>query len=264
MKKILFVVALIIAYLFMPAGAEMHAQYTPPDSCLKLLYSNNIDIFNRDSLKVDSCEGSITFGQLYAKRYFGLTFEYNIIPRNYKMDHDSLVEYTWHNINLNYPEAIVGFHGLEDKFGQFYFREQTTQTADTNQYYKRYLLVYFNNYVNVDSVLIFIRNIALVKEVISILNYDTLCKVPNDLTKENIFHLYPNPASNIIVLFTDVDVINKSANQIFIYNEINQLVKIVDLNTIQLPKIIINISDIPFGFYYIYYINHCIPFIKKY
>lgn len=85
--------------------------YSPPDSCLKIYDVPEDDTFeNPFDVRVDSCDGSGSYGGFYAKGYFSLFFEYNIIPRSGLFPEDTLIEYSISDIDTIYTQAIVDFH----------------------------------------------------------------------------------------------------------------------------------------------------------
>ncbi|MBI5326437.1 MAG: hypothetical protein HZB41_14390 [Ignavibacteriae bacterium] len=66
----LIFIGLLFVMLFLPPKVE--AQFPLPDSCLKLLDDpyEELHFQNPDSVKVDSCEYSTTFKQVYAKKNY--------------------------------------------------------------------------------------------------------------------------------------------------------------------------------------------------
>lgn len=87
--------------------------YSPPDSCLKTFNIPQDSTFsNPYDVRVDSCEGSSTYGEFYGKNSFAVTFEYNIIPRTGVFPEDTIVKYNISNIDTIYSEAISDFQAL--------------------------------------------------------------------------------------------------------------------------------------------------------
>lgn len=91
-----------------------------PDSCLKLLkFPQNSGNYNPDSIKVDSCQGSPTYSHFFAKKFFTIQFEYSVLPRAGVFPKDTIIEYSWHEIDSIYSSTKAGFQELEKKFGIF-------------------------------------------------------------------------------------------------------------------------------------------------
>lgn len=138
--------------------------YQPPDSCLKLINYPSGSA-NPDSVKIDSCEGSPTYLEKYGKQLYRVKFEYNIIPKGGIFPEDTIIEYTWRDIDSIYLSTMLGFKQLEINYGTFYFREAFPHLIDTTQFIKRALLLRFESYECIDSVVNFISTIPNVRYV---------------------------------------------------------------------------------------------------
>ena len=97
MKKICALSVFVLFFGFQSVNAQV------PDSCLKLLMSGTADSTwaNPDSVKVDSCSGSTTFGEKYAKGWFRVEFSYYILPTPIG-PRDTIIDRTWHDIDTQY------------------------------------------------------------------------------------------------------------------------------------------------------------------
>lgn len=142
--------------------------YSPPDSCLKLVDYNGSDttFTNIDSVKADSCLGSPTYSEEFAKQFFDIEFVYNIIPRGGLYPADTIIEYTWNNIDSAYLSTMLSFKQLELDYGTFHFREKNPDQKDTNLFFNRALLLRFDNYQCVDSAIKYVSQIENVRSVI--------------------------------------------------------------------------------------------------
>ncbi|NOZ46674.1 MAG: hypothetical protein GXO79_07805 [Chlorobi bacterium] len=194
-KKLFVLVICLIGLNLIICKAE-----TPPDSCLKFYWEPQDSTFrNVDSVMVDSCEQSQTFGQLYAKEYFVVEFDHNIIPRDTIYPKDTIIEYSWEDIDTNYSELRLGFFRLYQKYGNFWFREIRPQEVDTTVFFKRELFIRFEDYRNIDSIVDFIKEIPLVSEVLYFQRYGGVVDVEAEKnTNENDFSMFPIPAKEII------------------------------------------------------------------
>ncbi len=64
-------------FLFAMMLFSINLYSAPPDSCLKYYFEiDDTTFFNPDSVMVDSCDGSPTFGVYYGKKYFLLEMQY--------------------------------------------------------------------------------------------------------------------------------------------------------------------------------------------
>lgn len=144
----------IVVILLLCSFTTKSFTYPPPDSCLKLVDFNGADtnFVNLDSLKIDSCELSGTYLERYSKGKFDVKFNYNIIKKAGIYPADTIIEYTWSDIDTIYSTTRVGFQQLETDYGSFYFREKFPHRPDTNGYVKRTLFIHFENYINIDSI----------------------------------------------------------------------------------------------------------------
>jgi hypothetical protein len=172
-----------------------------PDSCLKLLvFPEFSGFYNYDSIKVDSCPNSQTYLQLYAKKFFFVSFEYNVLPREGVFPEDTIIEYSWHDIDSGYASTKAGFQQLEEKLGQFWFIDDMLWKPDTTDDYKRQLSIRFQNYVNIDTAVAFIEGITFVNSCRYFLNI--MQSVPDSsimIISGNIF-VYPQPAGDHVLI----------------------------------------------------------------
>lgn len=155
---------LIILILF--AIANTSFGYSPPDSCLKIYYISEDSTFtNPYNVRVDSCDGSPTFGEYYAKGYFSVKFDYNIIPRSGLFPEDTLIEYSISDIDTIYNDAIIDFQNLETQYGSFKFIEEKPHLPDTTTLLSRKLSINFDDFVNIESADKSIESLSIVKSV---------------------------------------------------------------------------------------------------
>ncbi|MBI5326436.1 MAG: T9SS type A sorting domain-containing protein [Ignavibacteriae bacterium] len=190
----------VFAVLFVCLPTQTKAQYQPPDSCLKLLDDpyEELHFQNPDSVKVDSCEDSPTYKQVYAKYDFYVRFLYNIKPRNGTYPPDTIIEFTWQDIDTNYHATRTGFSNIESKYGTYSFREVNTEFPDTTQFIPRRLLIRFINYVNIDSVCNDINKIEYVYLSWYLSRYGYWGDVIE--MEEYNLKIYPNPAADYIII----------------------------------------------------------------
>ncbi len=146
MKKLLLLLTMLIT-------ATSMAYASPPDSCLKFVVVDSPNASNPYNLKIDSCLNSPTYGKEFSKGPFPIGFNYNIIPRNFQTLTDSAIYYTWKNIAFQYTLDIQKFKEMENKFGSYSLIDTNTRFPDTTTLIRRVLILYFDSYQCVDSVL---------------------------------------------------------------------------------------------------------------
>lgn len=175
--------------------------YSPPESCLKIYDIPEDETFeNPYNVRVDSCDGSGTFGEFYAKGYFSVKFDYNIIPRSGLFPEDTLIEYGIGDIDTIYNDAIIEFQNLETQYGSFKFIEEKPHLPDTTTLLSRKLSINFDNFVNIDSADNSIDNINIVSSV----GFAHWFRVLSNIETENQnLSIYPNPAKEEIKINYD-------------------------------------------------------------
>ena len=242
MKKLIdLIMILIIAGVY-------HLYSNPPDSCLKLYLEDEPTFQNPDSVKVDSCIDSETYGQYYAKQFFWVKFTYNVLPRTEIYTPDTIIEYKWYNIDTSYQETRQGFQLLEQTFGNFWLREELPNKPDTTLFLPRCLLLRFENYVNIDSIIKYVNEIKLINYLYYMRRYGSVPNVEDRNSEINEIFIYPQPASNILYIKISKNIIyNKQIELINIEGEIIAKKLILFNESIN----IINFSDIPTGIYFI-------------
>ena len=159
MKTILFV-------LFMICTIGTCYAYRAPDSCLKRMYDDNGEECqpNPDSVRIDSCIASPTFGLLYAKKRFKIIFQ------NHKImyyGNDTLFGIGYHK---TWQDILPQFTAIKSKFAQLELLYGTytilrflgtvdyRDTVESSVMSKEYFLE-FDNYVPIDSVVALLRTI---------------------------------------------------------------------------------------------------------
>lgn len=244
MKKILFIAVLTIAYLLVPAWAEMRAQYTAPDSCLKLFCPHdNREFFNPDSVKVDSCLNSTTLGKWYIKRGVYIAFDnYIFSPKPISINETR----TWEEIDSKYDETREGFRFLEEKLGKvIFYRDPDFQNDSLHLLYPGFL-INFSNYLFEDSVYKWINKISEVHSCF-------LLHQPNFLIVEEVIKpfqnliIFPIPASDKL----NIKISNSNdfiETNIKIVNYLGTVLHSYKLNSCETQ---LDVSHLPNGLYYV-------------
>jgi hypothetical protein len=247
MKKIYLLIILLLI--------SINLYSAPPDSCLKV-YNNYLDstFTNPYLVKVDSCSNSPNYGEFYGKEFFLLNFHYNIIPRDYIASEDTIIEYTWQDILPIYNDDRDAFYEIEQKFGNFKFKENFPNNPDTTITVKRSLSLIFDNYVNIDSAE---KALSIITSVRSSLFYGWfkyLTSFEYEIETQNQFLIYPNPAGEFIEFKNSLDFFSK---EIFIYDIYGRMVQQTTYNNSP-----VNITELPKGCYIVRVNYTTFQFIK--
>jgi hypothetical protein len=238
------------------------------DSCLKMALPNDycqewnaemnsyewVGSVNEDSVKIDSCFDSPTFGKEFCKRNFVLKFP--MYPFETLLNDDDTVAVK------NVPDKIIGLRAelekLQKQFGDFYFTKKYSLSNLTDYYLWDYGIVsiIFDEYQPIDSVLNEFKNqISSLEKIIFHAQVMTPAgggNVKSSSRKE--LQVYPNPTDQLLTLQIDYVI---GFQNIEIYNS----------NGIKVKEILysktINISDLPKGVYFIKYANENLNFVKQ-
>ncbi len=172
-----------------------------PDSCLKV-YNDLSDstFFNYESVMIDSCDGSPTYGVYFGKKYFTVMFNYNIIPRTYLAPPEAIIEYTIDSIDSKYSIAINEFTQLKLNYGNFKFREKVPNMPDTSIVIPRTLYLIFDNYVPIKEIELLINGFTSVESGYFSSWFGLISDVDDSKINNSDIFIYPNPVSNIIMI----------------------------------------------------------------
>ena len=191
MKTLILIIAMMLL--------SINLYSAPPDECLKYYFHPDSTFTNPDSVMVDSCDGSPTYGVYFAKKFFGLVMQYNIIPRTYLAPADTIIEYSINNIESQYTDAINEFSQLQTNYGNFKFREHVPNMPDTTLAYKRSLLLIFENYVPITEVENVLRNLSSVNTA-GFASWFIFISDVYESESQNQFLIYPNPVSDFLMI----------------------------------------------------------------
>lgn len=241
---------LITAMLFI----SINLNANPPDSCLKYYFHPDTTFTNPDSVMVDSCEGSPTYGVYYGKKYFYLTFNYNIIPRTYLAPADTIIEYTIDNIESQYAVAINEFTQLQTAYGSFKFQEKVPNMPDTTSYYKRFLFIIFDSFVPIKEVEEELNKFSCIESAGFFRWFGVISDIDELISQTDGIILFPNPVSDIIM----INGLDETQAQSFsIYNSFGQ--KLFGSEFINQ----IDVSVLTPGVYFLRIGNKYSKFVKK-
>ncbi len=250
MKKLLVFLVFLLA-----AGAA--EAYTPPDSCLKMICPNDYDIItdtgsdNRDSIKVDSCIGSPTYGKQFTKRYFELhltqyPFVSVIAPNEVKRVAD---------LRNDIADLKQQFQELEQELGTIYFKrnKRDSNKPDSTYLINSVVFIYFDSYQDINYILSrFPEKIDSLDRIYCTARYLILLGIDEDNIDGGVV-IYPNPVTNTLTIETNEPL---SGGRIQIYSINGQ--KLLDADYTKT----IDVSFLPPGSYYLKYNNRTYKFTK--
>ncbi|MEI8133479.1 MAG: hypothetical protein WCH46_00210 [bacterium] len=176
----------ILAFFFLSCLTSISSFASVPDSCVQLCYlhdyydSTHYGIcHNPDSVKVDTCSGSLTHGELYGKKWFNVRFDPYAISLP-SAPYDTVLEVRWTSIDTSYTSLRTSFSVLESKFGTLWLRKGSPDLTDPADSSSHVYQMRFENYVCIDSVVNDLENIAGLVRPYFLSNPGFLMTVPND------------------------------------------------------------------------------------
>jgi hypothetical protein len=244
---------------FFVAGAAY--AYTPPDSCLKMKCpdnyntSNNTGTPNPDSVRIDTCISSPTFGKDFAKRYFQLKFTQYPFETAIPVNEVKRVS----DLREDIPGLKQQFQELEEDLGSIYFLRLTKQygeISDSIIILNSIVFIYFEKYQDIDYI-----NSAFQLQINSLVGliYENRagCDIlsVNDLYKLNSKNIIilPNPVRDRITL----KFLNSNRNERII------IISAIGIKQYETEyKETIDISFLPDGVYYLVINNELYKFVK--
>ncbi|MFN5308727.1 MAG: hypothetical protein ACK5C0_04670 [Candidatus Kapaibacterium sp.] len=137
--------------------------YRAPDSCLKRMYYADGSEYepNPDSVRIDSCIGSATFGLLYAKKTFLTTFEHKLMYYGKDTVLNTYYHKTWHDILPQFTAIKSIFAQIDSLFGPYMMIKimprAYSDTVESSDIARNYFLE-FDNYVPIDAVVALLAN----------------------------------------------------------------------------------------------------------
>jgi hypothetical protein len=123
------------------------------DTCLKMLLPHDPanNMFNRDSVLIDSCLSDSVNQVLFTKQWF-----FVILPANSlhitEMPYDTILIRNWTDIDTSFNDLRLAFQNLENQFGNFILRKLYPADGDTNELGSRLFVIKFENIQNIDTI----------------------------------------------------------------------------------------------------------------
>jgi hypothetical protein len=123
------------------------------------------DCWNPDSILIDTCRASTTYGQYYGRGRYNLEFKYAVLELP-QAPYDSVVEVPWTMIDTSFPMLREAFQQLENLFGGLWLRKVSPQVADTNHAASKHFELRFDSIIRIDSVINILRSSMQLKELV--------------------------------------------------------------------------------------------------
>ena len=194
---LLLVVALILA---------ANSTYAAPvaDSCLKLVGWPEMPGnpkppgWNKDSVKVDECPGSPTFGDLYSRKGFRLSFTPNFYPFDHILDSNEIKSVS--EIDSAHLGLLNRFLDLQDTFGLIYFQGNPEgNSSDSIEYAHPKIRMFFADYQDISYIKEHFKTTIDSIVDIRFLSYPVLpASVRDDKSLQSSIELYPNPVKKYL------------------------------------------------------------------
>jgi len=256
MKKLI----LILALLFVSNSLFS----TPQDSCLKMIWGDDevyydselhhwVGSSNPDSVRVDSCMGSLTYGKLFAKRYFYLQFQPDYYPFDNVLKSDTIKGVS--EISSSKPDLKLKFEQLEAEFGTIYFQGLMFEENDSIALLNPAIRIFFSEFQYIDEILdTFLSEIDTLKNIVYEPRFGQVVSVKESNNEVQEILLSPSPVKNYLelnVLSGDI------SDKFYIYN-----LQGVEVLTTDFREHI-DLSFLQSGVYFLKIGNNTYKFIKE-
>ncbi|MCX6146814.1 MAG: T9SS type A sorting domain-containing protein [Candidatus Kapabacteria bacterium] len=189
----------------------------------------------------------------YGKGKYLVTFDYNVIPRNFVTTSDSLITYTLSNILPAYSALKDSLISLSVSLGTFTIIEEHTMYPDTSILDKRRLIFKFDNFHLLHQEVFYFKQLPYVFGARQMAWLTILAGVQNQ-GRLNSFLIIPNPAKNEIII---INSNNLSDNKILILDDKGKMIMQTDF------KDKIDVSSLAKGVYFVRINNQIEKFIKE-
>ncbi|MEI8133478.1 MAG: T9SS type A sorting domain-containing protein [bacterium] len=250
----------LVGLLVLARSSEVRAQVATVECLTSWCIDDQYDsthygiCHNPDSVKVDTCSGSLTHGELYGKKWFNVRFDPYAISLP-SAPYDTVLEVRWTSIDTSYTSLRTSFSVLESKFGTLWLRKGSPDLTDPADSSSHVYQMRFENYVCIDSVVNDLENIAGLVRPYFLSNPGILLSIPTqvDTHFNNFLLIYPNPASNSFTLRRRDGLAMK---EIILYSQSGQKVLTCTPNATELQ---VSITHLANGNYYV----NCDQNVKK-
>jgi|GEM_PF-4161386 len=265
----------ILMFLIVLVAFSLPTLARPADSCLKMVLPNDYHeesnelgswsegSYNPDSVLFDRCEYSPTYLNIFAKKYYSVALPPNYYPFEPMINY--LEEKGVDDISNNYPEFKAQCQQIQQELGTMYFTRRPPFMCDASDgdiLRSPYLIIYFENYQNVDSTIQLLNNtIESATDVIYYYRAMTPLSVEENKYDNSKPHVYPNPATDYI----DIAVAgNRSINDVVnVYDVLGNVVLSTSAGTpSEGGHIRLDVSGLAAGVYFVRVGGKMYDFVK--
>lgn len=177
--------------------SDINPAYAVTDSCLKMICPDDgWEYSNPDSIKVDSCFGSNTYGEWFKKSGYWIRLEHYIFNKK-PIAFNELI-----NVNdidsTNFKDIKNSFIRLENKFGKIVFKRQHSMVIDSDFIKRPVFVVDFSKYFLVKEHL---DSLEKTKDVLVAgigWGFSYLSAPEEEYYRIESMQIYPNPALDFI------------------------------------------------------------------
>jgi len=214
MKKLNLIIILLA---FLAIFTNAYSQNI--NNCLEMVYPNEDIYYNPDSVMVDTCSESLTFGKWYAKKTYVFGMKVYVFGTE-ALHMDSTVN--WQDIDSTYIQIKNSFQNLEQQFGSYIIRRSNRGSWNDSDYIQNPVFdIYFEDYFEVDSVSNVIENIDSCGLVF--LKYaPSYNDIPEIKSTNRDFPFFVDQLNNEILKINFKNEVLYSINSIKIYNLFGQ------------------------------------------
>ncbi len=233
MKKINLIIILLA---FLAIFTNAYSQNI--NDCLRMVYPNEDIWYNPDSIMVDSCYESPTFGKWFAKRGYAFKMDVYVFG-NEALSFDTIV--SWQDISSTFTSIKNGFQELEQIFGTFIIQRSEAKGSRSDSLFLLSPIfdLEFQNYHLFDSVRNALYNIDSISGA-GYRYYPGFNDIPEIRNKEANFPFNIKKVDNdrLTIIFNDdflfrnlnINIYNLLGNQIYQQSINNQEISI-DIST---------------------------------
>src|SRR5437773_1285456 len=130
-KSILFTIAVLNGlFLFLKADALASSCNGPMLKLISVQGSDSSSFQNPDSVMIDTCQNSPTYGEKYAKRWWKIYFAYYVINVP-SAPPDTILEMPWTQVDYAFSSLRAALEELEDKYGTVTLRKVNPSCVDS-------------------------------------------------------------------------------------------------------------------------------------
>ncbi len=247
---------IILEVLFFGTSLNSKLNAIPADSCLKMIIPDEPEnwFINPNSIRVDSCIGSQTYGEMFAKKFYYCKINVGNYPLSNQLHADSIA--TIDDFLPSQSSFKMKMQQMETKYGKIYFQGRDYLEEDSIFLLNPGFRLRFDNYNNIDSVTAdFLLNITEINAISHGKNWKILVGIENN-EYHNFIEEYitPNPVMNYLEIHR---LSSFKLERIKIYSITGE--QLIDTEFSEL----VDVSNLKSGIYFVNIKNKYFKFIKQ-